>query len=232
MTHVDGAFDHHLLHARRQGKQPHQIGDMAARLVNNPGQRFLAMPVILDKPLISLRFFNGIEILALDILHQRDFQRRRIGEVADDHRHFVQLRTLGCPPAPLAGDDLVAGTGRTDDNGLDQPTCGDRLGKLFERRIVEMAARLAGMRCQCTDRQHAQSGSRRGTAADRCFALDVAHQCAQPAAETRTRLAGEIGVAHAAAALAVIADAPPPGGSSRWMNSRARAMYASEPGHR
>ena len=113
-------------------------------------ERLLGMAIFVDQPLIGLGLLDRVEILALDILEQGDFERLGVVEVADDHRDFVQPRLLRRAPAPLAGDDLVAVAVRADDDRLDQPARRDRGGELVERGLVEMAARLVGMRLDAT----------------------------------------------------------------------------------
>jgi hypothetical protein len=69
--------------------------------------------IIRHKPLICFGFLDRIQILALDILDERDLERLDIIEFANDDRDLVKLRPLRRPPAPLAGDDLIAACGRT-----------------------------------------------------------------------------------------------------------------------
>ena len=59
-----------------------------------------------DQLLIALGLLDRVEVLALDILDQRDLGGRGVVEIADDRRDSVQLRPLRRAPAPLAGDDL------------------------------------------------------------------------------------------------------------------------------
>ena len=92
---------------------------MAARLVDQLAERFLAMAIIADQPAIGLGLLDRVEILALDILDERDLERLGVAEVADDRRNFVQPRPLRRPPAPFAGDDLEAMAVRPDDDRLD-----------------------------------------------------------------------------------------------------------------
>ena len=58
--------------------------------------------------LIGRRLFDRIEVGALDILDDGDFQRLGVGQLAHHHRHVMQLGHLGRAPAALARHDLVA----------------------------------------------------------------------------------------------------------------------------
>jgi hypothetical protein len=62
----------------------------------------------LDQALHASRFFEWIQILALDVLDQTHRQRGFVGDLADQHRHDIEPGKLRGAPAALAGDDLVA----------------------------------------------------------------------------------------------------------------------------
>ena len=48
---------------------------MAARLVDEPAELLLGVAIILDQPPIGLRLLDRVEVLALDVLDQRDLER-------------------------------------------------------------------------------------------------------------------------------------------------------------
>ena len=81
---------------------------MAARFVDEPAELLLGVAVVVDQALIGLCFLDRVEVLALDILDQRDLERLLVAEIADDGGDFVQPRPLRRAPAPFAGDDLEA----------------------------------------------------------------------------------------------------------------------------
>src|SRR3546814_11884567 len=81
---------------------------MAARLVDEPPKRFLGMAELIDETLVGFRLLDCVEVLALNVLDDRDFQRFDIVEIADEGGNLVEPRLLRRPPAPLAGDDLIA----------------------------------------------------------------------------------------------------------------------------
>ncbi len=223
MAHGQRAIDDALLHRARQFEQPQQIGDMAARFVDELAQSLLGMPEILDQAMIRLGLFDRIEILPLNILDQRDFERFGIVERADDHRHLVQPRTLRRTPAPLARDDLIAGAVWAHDDRLQYAAQRDRLREFLERRFVEMPPRLSRMRGQRADRE--RSDTRRGVflaLADRLFARQIAHQGVEAASQPRAGLGARHGgrrVGHAALAGCGVSIA-----GSRAISSRASAI--------
>jgi len=100
-----------------------------------------------DQALIGLRLFDRIEILALDILDQRNFQRLRLVEITDDRGDAVELRPLRRSPAPLARDDLIAiNAGRANNDRLNDAARADAVGQLLQRTLVKVASRLVRMR--------------------------------------------------------------------------------------
>ena len=139
MAHAQLAFDDQRLDRRRKLKQAHQIGDMAARLMDDLGQRFLGMAIIAHQPGIGFRLFDGVQILALDILDKRYFKCLGIVEVTNDHRDFMKPGALGGPPAPLAGDNLVLPTTVwARDDRLKHAVLLDRVSKLSQRIIIKL----------------------------------------------------------------------------------------------
>ena len=172
MPHLQRAIGHARLHAGGQFEQSQQICDVTARFVDDPGQHFLGMPEFPRKLLICLRFLDRVKVLALDILDQRDLERSRIVEVANDDRDLVQPRALRRPPAALSRHDLIIMTMRPHDDRLDQPARRDRCREFVEQMIVEMTPRLIGMRRHRAYRQHAHPGGRRRARGYRCFACN------------------------------------------------------------
>src|SRR3978361_1213562 len=103
---------------------------MAARFVDEPAKLFLGMGIIVDEALIGMRLFDRIEVLALDILNEGDFESFLVAEFTHDRRDFVEARPLRRAPAPLAGDDLEAMAVRADDDRLDDAARLDGRGEL------------------------------------------------------------------------------------------------------
>ena len=164
---------------------------MAARLVDELAELLLGMAIFVDQPLIGLRLLDRVEVLALDILDQRDFERFVVAELADDRRDFVQPRPLRRAPAPLAGDDLEAVAVRADDDRLDDAARLDRGGELVQRLFVEDggAAGRDAARCSATGIIWI-AAARRLRRRDRRFLGDLAEQRGEAAAEAGRALRG------------------------------------------
>ncbi len=93
----------------------------------------------------SVGFFERTEILPAEILLDRDLRSLGIGELADDGGEVeqggsdrVELRKLQArgPDAALAGDELVARSQGTDEDGLDHPFGADRPREFDEVGIL------------------------------------------------------------------------------------------------
>ena len=154
---------------------------MAARFIDDLAKCFLAMIEFDDQLFVRHRFFDRVQILALDIFDQRNLERFRIGKFADHHGDFVQSCALGGTPAALAGDDLISLAARTHHDRLNDAMRCDRLGQFVQRCLIEMAARLSGVRGERADR-HGSDILRRFMPAFILLRLRaVSEQCAQSA---------------------------------------------------
>ncbi len=159
MTRAQLTFGDHRLDLIGQRQKPHRIGDVAAAFAERAAELFLRVTEFLDEPAIALAFFDRVEVLALDVLDQRDLGRAAIVHLADDHRNLVQLRRLRCTPAPLAGENLVASRIRriaAHEDRLQNAFLAHRLGQGFEILGIEMPPRLEPARLHLLDRQRAQ----------------------------------------------------------------------------
>ena len=76
-------------HRRRQGQQPHRIRDMAAAFAHRIGKARLSAAELAHQPAIGLRLLQRRQILALEVFHQCDLERFRVGDPANDDRNLV-----------------------------------------------------------------------------------------------------------------------------------------------
>src|SRR5216684_34877 len=110
-----------------------------------------------DQPLDALRFLERIQVLALNILDQRQRQRRLIGYDADERRNLDEPRALGRKPAPLAGDDFIpAAVDWPRQDRLHDALVANRLRELAERFLVHLRSRLIAARADLVERERAQ----------------------------------------------------------------------------
>ena len=157
---------------------------MAAALADGFGETRLGAAKLVHQPAVGLGFLERRQILALQVLDQRDFQRVGIRQRADDDRDFVQPDALRGAPPPLAGDQLEGrflNGERADQQGLDDALFADRLGERIELGLVKAAPRLKRSRADQLDR-HAALRRRIGGRA----AVGLAEQGCEATAEVAT----------------------------------------------
>ena len=133
-----------------------RVGDMAAALADNARDVGVRIAVVRGELRIAGRLFKRVEIGALHIFDDRDFERLAIARLDNDNRQFVQSGELSRPPPALARDDLV-GVGRpsdrANDNRLDDPAFPDRSRELVEFSFGKSLANVAGIRAKELDRR-------------------------------------------------------------------------------
>ena len=134
-----------------QPQQPHVVGDRRPILADRFGDLFLGQAELVAEAAIGVRFFDRIQILALDVLDERRGQQLVVGNVADDDRHLEEAGALRRAPAALAGDDLVAVLRLAHDDRLDHAVRPDRAGQLVDPPVVHVRARLELVRPQQVD---------------------------------------------------------------------------------
>ena len=78
------AVDQHVADHVRQLQQPQRVGDMAAALADHLAEVGLGIAVLVDQLLVALRLFDRVEVGALDVLDDREFERGAVVDVADD----------------------------------------------------------------------------------------------------------------------------------------------------
>ena len=188
MTRGEAAVLEHLPHRRRQPEKAHRVGDVNAALADDARQILLRVLKFLEQPAIAFGLLERRQILALHILDERHFEHLAVGELADDDRHFVELRRLRRAPAPLARDDLV-GVGDVGmlahQERLKNALGTDRFDERGETLLVEMAAWLVAAGVELLDRHGAWRACRRfGGAGGGLLRFFFGEESGEPAAET------------------------------------------------
>ena len=88
-------------------EEPQRVGHMAAALADGFGELLLRIGELPEELRIGARLFKRIEVRALDVFDERDFERFAVAEFADEHRDVMHAGALRGAPAPFARDDLV-----------------------------------------------------------------------------------------------------------------------------
>ena len=73
----------------RKVEQPEQIGYRRTVFANLARDLFLSHKALVRQRAVAFGLFDGIEILALEVLDKSKLQQVLVGHVPDDHRHTV-----------------------------------------------------------------------------------------------------------------------------------------------
>ena len=92
--------------------------------------------MVADHPVVHRRLVERREVLALEVLDDRDLERGVVVDLLDEGRDRLEAGGLRRAPAALAGDELeLAVVERPDEDGLEDAVLADGRGKLVERRL-------------------------------------------------------------------------------------------------
>jgi hypothetical protein len=161
MAHGEALFGDELLHLEGKAEQAQHVRDSRSILAGALGDLLVREAEFAVKALESVSNFDGIEVLALDVLNEGDFHEAVVGEFLDDDGDLVEAGNAGCPEAALAGDKLVSIAGAADNKGLDDAVLADGLSKLLKALRGERGAGLEGIRVDRFDGDAKGAGHRR-----------------------------------------------------------------------
>jgi len=130
----------------RETKEPQGISDRSSIAADAAGDLLLGQSQPFDEPLIGLGFLDGIEVFALDVLNEREFQHLFIRDIADDGRDLQRSSQLSRSPSAFPSDDLIAKATATHDDRLYQAVSADRISQLAQPLFIISSARLIGTR--------------------------------------------------------------------------------------
>ena len=142
MTHRNALLREPALHLRRQLQQPHAIGHGRATLADFLRDVFLAQAKFLGEAGEGVRFFDRVEVFALEILDERELEDILVGSFADDDRRFHEPNLLRSTPAAFTGDELVGIPALPGNERLDDAVLLDGSDELLEMFVAENGTRL------------------------------------------------------------------------------------------
>ena len=134
-----------------QPQQTDRVGYRSAILAGAFRDGFLRQLKLVHQALEGSRGFNRIQVFALDVFHQRHFQRQLVGYLPHDRRDLLQACPLCGTPATLAGDQLKAVSDRPDDNRLNDAAGLNRACQFVQRFFAKPGARLVRARLNQID---------------------------------------------------------------------------------
>ena len=92
MAHVNVAGHQHGLHGFGQIQQAQQVAGCTARTAHSLRRGFVSESKLFDQALEAKGLFQWVEIFTLDVLNQGHGRSGLVGDVAYQHRHFIQAR--------------------------------------------------------------------------------------------------------------------------------------------
>ena len=193
MSRGQFSIDHHLLNHVLQREQAQQVRQRAAALAQPFGGALLRKAALLHQAAHAARFFNGVQIIALQIFNQSRFQLALLIPVAHDGGNHFQPRHAARAIAALARDDAIAAVRFTHHDGLNHAHRFNRGRQFSQRILVKRAARLIGIRIDHVNRQIAHRVHGRGILHRYClrlyFRLQRDHIFAQQRAQSAPQAA-------------------------------------------
>jgi hypothetical protein len=120
------------LEFRWESKKAEGIGDDDAAFADTDGGVFLGKFELVDELSVALGLLDGIEVFALEILDQGEFEGGAIIGLTDHHGDFGEAEELSGAPAAFAGDEFVTAGRGTHDKGLDDAAFADGIGEFVQ----------------------------------------------------------------------------------------------------
>ena len=170
------------LHSRRKLEEAEQVRHCGTTPTDTLGDLILGVGEVFDQLLVRGGFFQGVQVLAMEVLHQRLFQQCLIVSGADHHRNRPQTRPLGGAEAPFARDQLVPVVERPHQNRLQHPQLLDRIRQPLEGLFVERTPGLVRVRSDQLNRNLSQPSRDRSL---RIIAGTGGDQRGEPSSKTR-----------------------------------------------
>jgi len=133
------------LYCRRQFEKSECVGHCASLFAEPLGQFFLGQAQDNEKSLVGLGFFDGVEILTLDVFREREFKQPVVRNIPDHDRDLHQARSLGRHQPAFACHELVSAIRRAHQNRLEHAVGPDRGRQLLETMLICLQARLVGV---------------------------------------------------------------------------------------
>ena len=149
------------MHWLGQVEQAQQVAGGAAAFAHGLRGLLVREAKFVHQALDALRFFQRVEVFALDVFNEGHGGGGFVGHFAHEHGHLRQSGQTGCAVAPLARDDFVVrccgffacavcrwqrhGPGLRQlahEDGLHDALRADAFGQLVQRAFVHAGARL------------------------------------------------------------------------------------------
>ena len=108
------------------------IGDDGAAFADACGGFLLGQLELIDQLGKPLGFFDRVEVFALQVFDESQFERSAVIRLADEDGDLGEAGEASGAPAAFAGDQFVAVIGGADDQGLHDALGADGVGEVLE----------------------------------------------------------------------------------------------------
>jgi hypothetical protein len=129
----------------RKFEETEEVGDRGAVFAGALRHLFLGESEFAGEALVGVGLLDGIEILALEVLDDRDLHCLLVRDLADDGRDRGLACLLGSAPSALTGDELVASGDLAYGDWLHDAGNLDGLSEFVESGFVEVSPSLVGI---------------------------------------------------------------------------------------
>jgi hypothetical protein len=144
VTGGEAPFFEEVLDRPLKFQQSDGVSDRGSVFAGALGYLLLGEDEFVHQALKGAGLFDGIQILALEILDQGHLERHLVAHVANDSRNARNRSALGSAPAALARNQLEASTRTADNDGLNDTSSPNRASEFVERLLAEAGPRLIG----------------------------------------------------------------------------------------
>ena len=156
MTGADQLLTHQPLDCRRKLEQTQEVGDGGSTPTDPLRHLLLGVGEVLDQLLVGRRLFERVQILPMEVLHQRLLEGGDVIGGSHHHRDRSKAGSLGRPQTTLPGDQLVAVVELAHQDRLEDAQLLDAVREPLERLLVEGTAGLVGVGSDRLDRDLGQ----------------------------------------------------------------------------
>ena len=141
------AQGHELADLRRRVRESQSVLEVALVLAQLLRQATDRVAMVANHAVVHRRFVERGEVLALEVLDDRDLQGRVVVDLLDEGGDRREARGFRRAPAALAGDELeLAVVERPDEDRLEDAVLADRRRQLVEAGLLHRETRLFRVR--------------------------------------------------------------------------------------
>jgi hypothetical protein len=145
MAHGEAVLSKEILDVGGELEEAEGVGDGATVFAGATGDVVMAEVELAREAVEGVGDLDGVEILALYVLNQRDFEQVLIGDMLDYGWDVREAGELPGTPAAFAGNELIAITEGPNHERLDDAIGQDGVGEFLEAIGAKHGARLKGV---------------------------------------------------------------------------------------